>query len=80
MSGLLRLFFGELAAKEDVLRLVRRREAWFLVVAEEFRGIGREIFGDEEWPPVLHYGIELMEWNARWFGEHERRLMQDDPG
>ena len=79
-EGLLRLFFAQLVAPDDVLRLVRRREAWFRAVAEEFRGIGREVFGDEEWPPVLHYGIELMEWNARWFGAFEQRLTQDDPG
>jgi DNA-binding PadR family transcriptional regulator len=78
-EGLLRLFFGDLVGDEEVLRLVRRRQAWFLEVAEEFRGIGGEIFGDEQWPPVLHYGIELMEWNARWFGALERRLTQGDP-
>jgi len=78
-EGLLRLFFGELVGEEDVLRLVRRRQEWFREVAEHFRGIGQEVFGDEDWPPVLHYGIELMEWNARWFDAHERRLTQDDP-
>jgi len=78
-EGLLRLFFADLVGEEDVLRLVRRRAAWFLETAEEFRGIGRELFGDEEWPPVLHYGIELMEGNASWFGALERRLTQDDP-
>jgi DNA-binding PadR family transcriptional regulator len=78
-EGLLRLFFAALVGEDDVLRLVRRRHAWFLEVAEQFRAIGRESFGDEEWPPVLHYGIELMEWNARWFGALEGRLTSDDP-
>jgi PadR family transcriptional regulator, regulatory protein AphA len=78
-EGLLRLFFGELVGEDDLLRLVRRRQAWFLESAEQFRGIGEEIFADEDWPPVLHYGIELMEWNARWFAALEQRLTQEDP-
>jgi len=78
-EGLLRLFFGDLVGEKDVLRLVRRRHAWFLEVAEHFRGIGQEVFADAEWPLVLTYGIELMEWNARWFDALERRLTQDDP-
>jgi PadR family transcriptional regulator, regulatory protein AphA len=75
-EGLLRLFFGDLVAHDQVVALVRRRREWYELSRDEFRGIEAE-FGDRlEWPSseVLRYGIELMEWNVRWWGDLERRL------
>jgi hypothetical protein len=40
-----------------------------------FRGIGDELGPiDDPSGAVLRYGIELMEWNARWWGDLEREL------
>jgi DNA-binding PadR family transcriptional regulator len=74
-EGLLRLFFGELVSNEELLALVRRRRAWFEGAGAHFRGIAAEL-GEVEGPSgeVLRYGIELMDWNATWWGDLERRL------
>lgn len=74
-EGLLRLFFGELVSNEELLALVRRRRAWFEGAGAHFRGIAAQL-GEVEGPSgeVLRYGIELMDWNATWWGDLERRL------
>ena len=74
-EGLLKLFFGDLVPREQLLELVGRRRAWYLESAALFRGIGEELGAlDETSAPVLRYGIELMEWNAAWWAELEQRL------
>ena len=74
-EGLLRLFFGELLTKEELLELVRRRREWYGEGVNLFRSIGDEV-GPLEGPEaeVLRYGVELMEWNARWWADLEERL------
>ena len=76
-EGLLRLFFGELVEPEELLALVRRRRAWYEGAAAYFRTIAGEL-GEVEGPSgeVLRYGIELMDWNAAWWGDLERRLTE----
>jgi PadR family transcriptional regulator AphA len=80
-EGLLRLFFGELMTVDDLLGLVRRRREWFEGAAEHFHAIEGEL-GDLEGPSaaVLRYGIELMDWNAAWWGDLERRILADRVG
>jgi len=74
-EGLLKLFFGDLMSPEQRLDLVRRRQAWFEESAALFRRIGDELGElDESSETVLRYGIELMEWDAGWWQELERRL------
>ena len=74
-EGLLKLFFGELLTRDELVGLVARRRAWYELVAREFRTIGEQL-GEIDDPSgeVLRYGIELMDWNVAWFGELERRL------
>ncbi len=74
-EGLLRLFFGELVEPEQLLALVRRRRGWFEEGGVYFRGIAAQL-GEVEGPSgeVLRYGIELMDWNAAWWADLERRL------
>jgi PadR family transcriptional regulator, regulatory protein AphA len=74
-EGLLRLFFGELVSNEELLALVRRRREIFENHATLFREIARDL-GEIEGPSaeVLRYGIDLMEWNAVWWADLERRL------
>jgi DNA-binding PadR family transcriptional regulator len=74
-EGLLKLFFGEILSREELVGLVARRRAWYELVAREFRAIGEQL-GEIDDPSgeVLRYGIELMDWNAAWFGKLERRL------
>ncbi len=74
-EGLLKLFFGDLMPTEQRLDLVRRRRAWYEESAALFRGIGDELGElDELSGTVLRYGIELMEWDAAWWRDLERRL------
>lgn len=79
-EGLLRLFFGELLADDELVALARRRRAWFDAVGEQFRGIGEQL-GDVEGPSadVLRYGIDLMDWNAAWWRDLEQRLGAGSP-
>ena len=74
-EGLLKLFFGDLMSPEQRLDLVRRRQGWFEESAALFRRIGDELGElDESSETVLRYGIELMEWDAAWWQQLERRL------
>ena len=74
-EGLLKLFFGDLLPAEHRLELVRRRQAWFEESAALFRRIGNELGDlDESSETVLRYGIELMEWDAGWWRQLQRRL------
>ena len=77
-EGLLRLFFGELMPAADLRALVRRRQEWFAASASLFREIETEL-GELDDPSgeVLRYGIELMDWNAGWWRDLEKRL---EPG
>lgn len=74
-EGLLKLFFGDLMSDEQRLDLVRRRRAWYEESAAMFRRIGEELGElDETSGTVLRYGVELMEWDAAWWRDLERRL------
>jgi DNA-binding PadR family transcriptional regulator len=74
-EGLLKLFFGEILDHDDLLTLVKRRRAWFEEVARYFRGLADQLGPmDDPSGEVLRYGIELMDWNAAWFGDLEERL------
>jgi len=74
-EGLLRLFFGELMSSDELLELVRRRQAWYEEAGALFRGIAAQL-GEVEGPSgeVLRYGIDVTDWNAGWWAELERRL------
>lgn len=79
-EGLLRLFFGDLVPREDVLANLRARREIFELVLQQFREIepdAREGFADESqlYPYLaLSYGIGLLEWSIDWYRETERRL------
>ena len=74
-EGLLKLFFSDLMSAERRLDLIRRRQAWYEESAALFRRIGDELGElDESSGAVLRYGIELMEWDAAWWQDLERRL------
>ena len=74
-EGLLKLFFGDLLPDEQRVDLVSRRRAWYEESAALFRRIGNELGDlDESSETVLRYGIELMEWDAGWWRQLQRRL------
>ena len=83
-EGLLRLFFGDLVAKEDVLANLRIRRETFQHYLERFREIevdARTGFADESqlYPYLaLTYGIGLLEYSIAWYEETERRIEAGD--
>jgi DNA-binding PadR family transcriptional regulator len=74
-EGLLRLFFGELLPRDDLLALVGRRREAFETWATHFRRIADDL-GELDDPSgeALRYGIELMDWNAAWWADLEQRI------
>jgi DNA-binding PadR family transcriptional regulator len=84
-EGLLRLFFGDLLAREEVLANLRARRRFCEWVLERFREIeqrARTGFVDEtQLHPylALSYGIGLMKWSRDWYTETERRLAAGEP-
>jgi DNA-binding PadR family transcriptional regulator len=74
-EGLLKLFFSDLMSAEQRLDLINRRCAWYEESATMFRRLGDELGAlDESSGAVLRYGVELMDWNAAWWSDLERRL------
>ena len=53
----------------------RAGRVWCEGAGARFRGIAAQL-GEVEGPggEVLRYGIELMDWNAAWWADLERRL------
>ena len=81
---LLKLFFADLLRPEDRAAHVRRAGELFGGVVERFREIGEDAEADiqrgQVYPYVaLRYGIELMEWAARWYEELAGRLERGEP-
>lgn len=77
-EGLLKLFFGAALPPDQLLELVGRRRQWYRDSAALFQEIETH-FGEIDDPPgeVLRYGIELMEWNEKWFARLEQRLKRE---
>lgn len=79
-EGLLKLFFGAALDEKGLLTLARRRREFFEDVHRHFRAISEELGPiDNPSGEVLEYGLELMDWNARWWATLEQRLTQATP-
>jgi DNA-binding PadR family transcriptional regulator len=84
-EGLLRLFFGDVLTREEVLANLRARRDFFDFVLARFREIelaARTGFADErQLHPLLalRYGIGLVEWSRDWYAEAERELAAGVP-
>ena len=84
-EGLLRLFFGDVLTRDEVLANLRARRDFFDFVLTHFREIevaARTGFADEtQLHPLLalRYGIGLIEWSRDWYAETERRLAAGEP-
>lgn len=84
-EGLLRLFFGDVVSKEDVLANLRIRRKTFEQYLEHFRALeveARTGFADESqlYPYLaLTYGIGLLEYSIAWYAQTEHRLEADEP-
>jgi PadR family transcriptional regulator AphA len=86
-EGLLRLFFGDVLEREEVLANLRAQRDFFDFVLQRFREIeldARTGFADESqlYPYLaLQYGLGLVKWSRDWYAETERRLAAGDrPG
>lgn len=71
-EGTLKLFFGDLLEREDVVANLRAKQAWCELSLGIFRGLEPEartgFFEDDQLYPYvsLSYGIELLEWMRDW--------------
>lgn len=79
-EGLLRLFFGDILSKEEVLANLRMQQQLFEMVLARFREIevdARDGFAEEgqRYPYLaLRYGIDFITWSRDWYAEAARRL------
>jgi PadR family transcriptional regulator AphA len=84
-EGLLRLFFGDVLDREEVLANLRAQRDFFDFVLQRFRQIevaARTGFADESqlYPHLaLQYGLGFVEWSRDWYAETERRLAGGEP-
>jgi PadR family transcriptional regulator, regulatory protein AphA len=83
-EGLLRLFFGDVLEKEEVLANLRAQRDFFDFVLQRFREIeveARTGFADDSqlYPHLaLQYGLAYVEWSRDWYAETERRLADQE--
>ena len=83
-EGLLRLFFGDLVSKEEVLANLKTRRETFERYLEQFRAIevgAKTGFAEESqlYPYLaLTYGIGMLEFSIAWYAEAERRIADAD--
>jgi DNA-binding PadR family transcriptional regulator len=77
-EALLKLFFGDLLAPEEVLANLRRRRESFEEVLGLFREIearGPEAQHGYVYPKkTLDFGIEFVQWMIDWYAQAEREL------
>jgi PadR family transcriptional regulator AphA len=84
-EGLLRLFFGDVLSRDEVLANLRTQEQLFELVLDRFREIevdARGGFPDESqrFPHLaLRYGIDFIRWSRDWYAEAARRLEAGEP-
>jgi PadR family transcriptional regulator AphA len=83
-ESLLRLFFGDVLTRNEVLANVRTQQQLFELVLERFREIEIEArAGVDEgvvYPYVaLQYGVDFITWARDWYADLERRLEAGDP-
>jgi DNA-binding PadR family transcriptional regulator len=81
---LLRLFFGDLIAREEVLANVQATREWWGETAKQFREIEVDAVEEAQEGRVfplttLRFGIGFADWIADWYGELEERLRADEP-
>jgi DNA-binding PadR family transcriptional regulator len=83
-ESLLRLFFGDVLSKDDVLANLRMQQMIFELVLQRFREIEVEaragIEEGREYPYlVLRYGLDFITWARDWYAGVERRLVAGEP-
>jgi DNA-binding PadR family transcriptional regulator len=84
-EGLLRLFFGDVLSREEVLANLRMQEHLFELVLQRFREIevlARQGFTEEGrlYPYLaLRYGLDYITWARDWYADLARRLEAGGP-
>jgi PadR family transcriptional regulator, regulatory protein AphA len=75
-ESLLRLFFGDLLSRDEVIANLRTQEQTFELILQRFREIEVEAKeGDAVYPYVaLRYGIDFITFARDWYAEKARRL------
>ncbi|HMJ00804.1 MAG TPA: PadR family transcriptional regulator [Gaiellaceae bacterium] len=84
-EGLLRLFFGDLLSREEVLANLRVQQELFEIVLARFHEIevdAREGFADETqlYPYLaLRYGLDFITWSRDWYAKAARQIESGEP-
>ncbi|MEK6274548.1 MAG: PadR family transcriptional regulator [Actinomycetota bacterium] len=84
-EGLLRLFFGDVLSRDEVLANLRMQQELHEMVLARFREIevdAREGFAEpgQRYPYLaLRYGLDFMTWSRDWYAEAARRLEAGEP-
>jgi len=73
-EGLLKVFFGDVGSREELLENVRRLRRDHEVRLAHFRRIEAGVEGRDPTVRALEYGIAFLEWNVRWWRELEAEL------
>jgi DNA-binding PadR family transcriptional regulator len=73
-EGLLKVFFGDVGSREEVLENVRRLRRDHELRLAHFREIEARVQERDSTVLALEYGIAFLEWNVRWWREVEREL------
>lgn len=79
-EAMLRLFFGDLMAPDDVIAHVRRTRVMLEADAQRVRTeiLPKALEGSRAGRPLTletaHFGLELTEWMAAWYSDLEHRL------
>jgi PadR family transcriptional regulator, regulatory protein AphA len=83
-EGVLKLFFGDLLDRDEVVANLRAKQAWCERSLELFRGIEPQartgFFEDDQLHPYvsLLYGIELLEWMHGWCGRTAQSIARGE--
>jgi PadR family transcriptional regulator, regulatory protein AphA len=83
-ESLLRIFFGDVLTRDEVLANVRAQQEVFELVLARFHEIEVEaregVEAGSVYPMVaLQYGLDFITWARDWYAELERRIEAGDP-
>ncbi|MDQ3822586.1 MAG: PadR family transcriptional regulator [Actinomycetota bacterium] len=73
-EGLLKVFFGDVGSRDELVENVRRLRRDHESRLAHFREIQARVEGRDSTVRALEYGIAFLEWNVRWWRGVEQEL------